>query len=629
MEMKNLITLLILLSLGSGVSAQAVLWGGPNDPNSSFSAGLSDWTTAGLSSSVSDSSANAKWIYTANGSSQGGYSNQAGRINSPTFANGALIFDSDFLDNGGVEGNEGLGVAPSPHSGSLTSPIIDCSTFGSVAVSFYQYYQNFYSECFLEVSADSGSTWTRIRVNSLVSPGNGTTRNNHQVIDITSVAANKNGVQIRFVFDGDYYFWIIDDVTLVSLADLDLAIRQPFYSPSAYSQPKTQICQDTFRFRSTISNLGGKDQGNVVVKAEVLGTDRATVIFKDSTVLFNLGINDDDLLVPINGYFVPNNLDLGKYFIRYSLAGGSGTEFNPRDNNRIDSFEITSNQYSMAPRARGGIRANGGIAYAVAAQYKTSDCWNVNDRFIAKDAEFSLVYGAGASIKNYGVQIYLLKVKDTVDTDFSNFSAEGGVSGVSTELLSEEMFRGDDEAAYSNISVPLKDTRTQGELVLTPGTRYFLVADHQNEPDEDPATWRFHASSLEKNYTGHPYAVPVIDNAGYWFESWPEGESPFLRLNIEVISKNDDVALADNVLEVFPNPVVNQKLQYKLNFEKSTNANITIFDLNGRVLDFIAHKNVEQLNQSLLTDSYAAGQYFIRVSTNEGTRTKLFTIIKP
>ncbi|MBK9043155.1 MAG: hypothetical protein IPN97_08155 [Saprospiraceae bacterium] len=87
---------MILLSLGSGVSAQAVLWGGPNDPNSSFSAGLSDWTTAGLSSSVSDSSANAKWIYTANGSSQGGYSNQAGRINSPTFANGALIFDSDF-----------------------------------------------------------------------------------------------------------------------------------------------------------------------------------------------------------------------------------------------------------------------------------------------------------------------------------------------------------------------------------------------------------------------------------------------------------------------------------------------------------------------------------------------------
>lgn len=221
--------------------------------------------------------------------------------------------------------------------------------------------------------------------------------------------------------------------------------------------------------------MGGKDQGNVVVKAEVLGTDRATVIFKDSTVLFNLGINDDDLLVPINGYFVPNNLDLGKYFIRYSLAGGSGTEFNPRDNNRIDSFEITSNQYSMAPRARGGIRANGGTAYAVAAQYKTSDCWNVNDRFIAKDAEFSLVYGAGASIKNYGVQIYLLKVKDTVDTDFSNFSAEGGVSGVSTELLSEEMFRGDDEAAYSNISVPLKDTRTQGELVLTPGTRYFWL----------------------------------------------------------------------------------------------------------------------------------------------------------
>ncbi|MBK9272065.1 MAG: T9SS type A sorting domain-containing protein [Saprospiraceae bacterium] len=626
--MKKFTILLVSLCLGIALPAQTVLWGGPNDPNSSFSAGLGNWTTRGLSSSISDSASNAIWSYTASGNSRGAYSDLAGRINSPTFANGAIIFDSDFLDNGGVEGNEGKGVAPSPHSGSLTSPLIDCSSFTSVAVSFYQYYQNFLSECFLEVSVDSGSTWTRIRINQDILPGNGTARNNHQVIDITTHAAGKSGVQLRFIFEGDYYFWIIDDVSLVSLPDLDVALVQAFYSPSAYSQPRSQICQDTFRFSSTVSNLGGLAQNEVVLKVEVLDKDRTSVLFTDSTVISTLEVNDDNRNIAMAEHFVPDQLDLGKYFIRWTIRGGVGTDYNPRNNARLDSFEVSSSQYSVAPRVRGGVRANGGTAYSVAALYKTSDCWNQNDKFLAKGAEFSLVYGSGATIKNYIFKILLLKVQDTVNADFSNFSAEGGVSGASTELLSEELFTGDDEAAYSIIAIPLTDSRTGGDLVLSPKSRYFLVASHQNEPSEDENTWRYHGSSQEKNYSGHPFTVPVIDNAGYWFESWPEGEAPFLRLNIEVVTKTDEVALADHVLRVFPNPVVDDNLQYQLEFENPTNANITVFDVNGRLLDFISHKNVVHLNQELNVSGLAAGQYFIRVSTEEGTKTKLFSVLR-
>ncbi len=626
--MKKLTLLAFILSFGSLVSAQTLLWGGPNDPNSTFANGLGAWTTVGLSSSLPDSAKNAVWTYTASGRSQGGYSDLAGRINSPSFGNGAAIFDSDFLDNAGIEGNEGNGSAPSPHSGALVSPYIDCSGFTSVAVSFYQYYQNFASACFIEVSSDSGATWTPVRVNESVLQGNGTTRNNQQVIDITSLAAGKQGVRFRFVFDGDYYFWIIDDVTLVSLPNLDLAIRQPYYSPFSYAQPKSQICQDTFRFGASISNLGGQVQRDAKFKAEVLGSDRTSLIFADSVTVSNIDINDDNLIVSTPKFFVPSGLDIGKYFIRWSISGGQGTEYNPRDNSRLDSFEITTNIYAREPRARGGIRANGGTLYSIGTQYRTSDCWNANDKFFARSTDFSLVYGSLAKIDNRLIKFYMVEVKDDVLPDFSNFDKTNGINSPSVNIISEEFFTAKNEPAYSLINLPLTDRTTGDAVQLKPGTRYILMAEHPLENSEDPETWIYHASSLEKNYAGHPFANPVIDNAGTWFESWPEGESPVLRLNIEVITKTDEVALDEQVLNIFPNPVVSDKLQYQIQFEQPTDANITVFDENGRVLHFAPFKKIGQHAGVLNVNGYSAGNYFLRVSTEAGTRTKAFSVVK-
>ncbi len=184
--MKQLALLAICLFTGVQGFSQTLLWGGPNDPNSTFSNGLGNWTTSGISSYNVDSVSNSKWTYTASAKSRGGYSDQAGTINSPSRTDGAMIFDSDFLDNGGVQGNEGLGASPSPHSGALTSPTIDCSSFPTVTVSFYQYYQNYLSQCLLQVSSDSGLTWTSYDVNSNVKPGTGTFRNNRQIIDISN-----------------------------------------------------------------------------------------------------------------------------------------------------------------------------------------------------------------------------------------------------------------------------------------------------------------------------------------------------------------------------------------------------------------------------------------------------------
>lgn len=623
--MKQLALLAICLFTGVQGFSQTLLWGGPNDPNSTFSNGLGNWTTSGISSYNVDSVSNSKWTYTASAKSRGGYSDQAGTINSPSRTDGAMIFDSDFLDNGGVQGNEGLGASPSPHSGALTSPTIDCSSFPTVTVSFYQYYQNYLSQCLLQVSSDSGLTWTSYDVNSNVKPGTGTFRNNRQIIDISNAAAGKKNVNFRFVFNGDYYFWMIDDVTLLSLPDNDLALSKVYYAPYSYAQPKSQICKDRFNFKSKISNLGGDPQSGVLYRVEIIGADRATRVWADSIYLVNnLTPNDDNIDVTTPQMFDPTNLTTGKYYIRTTLTYNN-TDYNPSDNSKIDSFEVTGNTFSREPRAKIGNRANGGTAFTVCNQIRTSDCWNSNDKFFASSAEAGLVAGTRAHNKDYSVRIYVAEVKDDVSEDFSNFDVSHGVSSASIAVLSDQELKAKVTSSFGLYKIDLINTVTNDKLYLNKNTRYFVMCAHPTESNADSIeTWRFHVCSNEKNYDGHPFAIPVIDNDGNWFESWPDGESPVLRLNLDVVTKTDEHPLNESVMTIQPNPITNDVLKLTLNFDKETNANITLFDVQGRVINFISYKNIKSSPISIPVSDLTDGSYFVRVSTEEGTQTKKF-----
>ncbi len=613
---------MICISWGN---CQTLLWGGPNDPNSTFSGGIGTWTTTGLSSLDPTKSANSIWTYTNNGGSKGAYSDLAGTISSPSRSNGAMIFDSDFLDNGGVAGNEGKGSSPSTHSGVLTSPLIDCSTFPTVTVSFYQYYQNYISKCTLEVSNDSGATWTSYDVNENVKPGTGTARNSRKIIDITNTAANHKNVYFRFNFAGDYYFWIIDDVTLLSLPENDLAITKHSYLPFTYGMPKSQLCGETWKFHSQISNLGADPQSGVLYKAEIIAADRATRVYRDSMYLTsNLMPSDDNVDINLPNTFDVNTLPIGKYYLRTTLSYNN-TDYNPADNTRLDSFEITSAVFSREPRPRIGIRANGGTPFTVCSQFKTADCWNQNDRFFASSVEVGMSSGPKSANEDYSVKVYVAEIKDEVLPDFSNFDITHGINSPSISLLSDQELKQKIGGTFALYKLNLLNTMTNDKLFLSKNKRYFIMCSHPAEANPDDIdTWRFQVASNEKNYEGHPFAVPVIDNDGNWFNSWPDGDAPVLRLTLDVVTKNDDVALPESSLIVRPNPIQNNNLSIQISFEKETNANITIFDIHGRVQSFIPYKNLTINQLDIPVDQLSSGQYFVRLSTDEGTKTRKF-----
>lgn len=74
---------------------------------------------------------NALWTRSLTGKSQGVYVGGLPSIGSPSESDGVALFDSDYLDNGGVAGAFSSGTSPSPHVDNLISSSIDLSAFAN------------------------------------------------------------------------------------------------------------------------------------------------------------------------------------------------------------------------------------------------------------------------------------------------------------------------------------------------------------------------------------------------------------------------------------------------------------------------------------------------------------------
>lgn len=225
------------------VDAQTAVWGvgsGVQEAEAEFSTTFIQATTTGnydpnswtaLHVSQASGSPNAYWTRSLLGYSQGGFAGaNPTPMPSPSQTNGVAIFDSDFLDNNGT-GNAGLGtgVSPSPHRGELISPRIDLSgnTNIPLVVQFFSQYRAFaINQLSVGVSVDDGVTWTDIDYRQLQSDSDpGLVR----VLFGTATAgvANLTQCRLRFVFDNDYYYAMVDDITIETAPSYDVAMGLP------------------------------------------------------------------------------------------------------------------------------------------------------------------------------------------------------------------------------------------------------------------------------------------------------------------------------------------------------------------------------------------------------------------
>ena len=197
----------------------------------------------------------AYWTRSTSGISQGAYATGMAVVGSPSQVNGVAIFDSDFMDNAGVANAFGTGTSPSSnntgHKGELISPRIDLTgnTDSALAVKFYSLFRPFaVSELSVSFSSDDGATWGS-SIDYLNGVGTNITSTQGFVtvnlpVSSTQGVSDLTKCRIKFTFIGQYYFAIVDDVTVKVADDLTAPVFENS-TPSSASIATTGFTLNT------------------------------------------------------------------------------------------------------------------------------------------------------------------------------------------------------------------------------------------------------------------------------------------------------------------------------------------------------------------------------------------------
>ncbi|MEY2971694.1 MAG: hypothetical protein RL738_535 [Bacteroidota bacterium] len=317
--------------LSAQYSPETVVW------SEDFANGIpATWMNYGTAQSVADP--DAVWEYrgattTPNTTvgSRGAYSGLVTNpnytsINSATKSNGFVVFDSDFLDNAGTAGNfcaaSGIAVlACAPHMAHLETSMIDLTQYTAADLIFTQYYRRFAGPggvqsvpaTYLDFSTDGGTTWFgNITLNANIAVNSATPANDVVVVNVGSYIGGQDSVKIRFRFDGDYYFWQIDDIQINSTPKHRMAFTDNNGAPAqdivfGAGQDGARQGHQTLKqarpvaFDANVYNSGTMAQNNVKLQMKIF-TNAGVVQTINSPVISSLPAGDTASWNDLNTY---------------------------------------------------------------------------------------------------------------------------------------------------------------------------------------------------------------------------------------------------------------------------------------------------------------------------------------
>lgn len=227
-----------------------VVWG-KEEGQGDFNFGLNDWTTSGLSTPEHV----WKWI------PEGVFSSViSGFVNGETVCNGAVGINAAHYQTDGLIANFPTTPPPYPKiSGELVSPVIDLSNIKSPRIQFTQHFAglngnagsnlghpNTNRGALVAYSINGGDTWSiPIPINDNIASNTFTGNANIKNFPLNAIAEQAN-VRLKFIWDGDYYFWLIDDVKVLG------EIVEPVGIVSNTKLPNMQLQNNPVRDEVTI-----------------------------------------------------------------------------------------------------------------------------------------------------------------------------------------------------------------------------------------------------------------------------------------------------------------------------------------------------------------------------------------
>ena len=294
-------------------SAQkAVLWG----PNTFGTP--SEW------SSIDNSGSGDNWVI-GTGVPSGSFPIPG--ITSTTAADGFALFDSDLL----CSGNQNADV--------IFDTAINLTGNMSVAVEFESYYRAYQGNCYVIASTDS-ITWTEVPVHSNIALNSSTANPVTVTANISAIVGGSSTAYIGFRYVGGCdYAWMVDDVSIVTLPDNDMALIGGWHADvvNDYEYSMIPLVQAREMIAGVVvENAGGMAQ-TVDVTCDV--TDGSTVL-ATSTQSVTLTPSAKDTLWFNTGFTPSAN---GTYSAEFSIPADMVTT-----NDAFTTSELDVNTNLMA-----------------------------------------------------------------------------------------------------------------------------------------------------------------------------------------------------------------------------------------------------------------------------------------
>lgn len=602
-----------------------------NEPEGSvyyedFADGLEGWEV----NTVESGDATESWVYyPVPDVGNGAFAAEGTIIQSLTPDNGAMAVNYDFVNTDGDAANAPAFPYPDIIA-ELISPVIDLSDVDQqLAIEFNQLIRllnsaqgNFYSS--FSVSRDGGLTYDDpIDVNPTVEP-NAAPVNNRVYFPISN-AAGEDSLRIKFTFAGDFYYWMIDDITLSPRPDNDIRVNENFFAVAPnFATPKSQV--EPINFLVDVENVGGLTQENVEVTVNIETQDGEEVF--NSTEAYG-SISSDSIAENriFNEQFTPSDEETEVYLGTYTVTADS-LDANT-ENNEIDfAFVVTDTTFTKDNGATGGIAPG------------ADDSYTYGNVFFVPNGQGNYARYLSFSVSNADA---LAAADKSVTTLLYKWDGTGGseleISEEDLEVVAFNSYTFDgSEEGLITLPVDLDGTAIE----LEDNTYYIPAVQYMTDDEETmfisvsrdfdyQAAW-FLTDSLGMGRFGS--ALDVGNTGSLGLVGFGFGVVPIVRLHIgdnpditqPGITSTQVVLPADNKVAIFPNPV-NDNLQVGVDLTNNTDKLLVkIFDATGKQVMNRYYENVQRDNFNYNVKNLSVGTYFLQVITDAGVRTERFAV---
>ncbi len=602
--------ILFLLIINSTLSSQTFIWGGPGDPNSEFAGGLNDWTTNGVSPNE-----NALWFWNEDGLAEDGAYSIDQSITSASLENGAASFDSDYLDNDGIQGNFGNGLSAAPQIGELISP--EFSTLGHdlVTITWTQYVRQYASQFYVEVTSDGGETWTSfpIEYNNNLPQHEASKTDDVVFIDVSSKLGNKETVQFKFVYEANYYFWTIDDVYVIDAPKVELeviSIRHPF---NAVKIPNTLIRADSLEFGIEFKNNGKQNLSDALATVKIVkenGSIKHSVSQHTGPVdsFSTKSLNFDEVILPPDIY-----LDDGYYTVEYDIQPLQEMDANPNNNMVTSEIEITESQYAAHNGETDSLFFNPGPYYPTLILKTGYIHYHAQKIFIKAASENQ------DSISNAHLQLTVMKVIDqsSESADFLTASTAYGDIHPNLEVIGYGHTFIEKVENYEEIGVDILESNSNHSILILDPYETYLFSFAWETTD---STFIRTAISTDVTYGEPTNNVYIPNDTTGWYSVDPSLAWAITLEIIPIYINTEEISTLDEqLILIHPNPSSGFTI-LNFDYEVATDVTICLLNSKGETISTMTQVGITNEEVEFDVSDLSSGVYYFEFKTKQHNR---------